>query len=341
MMETNMTILSLMSFTDAQLDKLRAVSPRIDVVQVTSASFNELPEALQNRVNILYGWGRQLAEAHRFPRLKWIQTHSAGVDSLRDRPVWSSPVIITSLNGVHAVPITEHALAMMLAFRWQLPTMFRLQARSEWPGGRRWDLFAIPDLRGSTLGLIGYGAIARELARQAQALGMRVLALNRSGRRRRFEGFSQPGVGDPEGLIPERIYPSEELPVMLPECDYVVVLAPLTETTRHLLDAAAFEAMKSSGFLVNLARGGLVDEEALADALRREQIAGAALDVFEQEPLPVDSPLWQMEQVIISPHVSGFTPSYDELASALFAENLRRYVAGESLLNLVDRERGY
>jgi phosphoglycerate dehydrogenase-like enzyme len=339
-METNMTILSLMSFTDAQLDKLRPVSPRIEVEQVTNASFDELPEALRNRVTILYGWGKQLAEAHRFPRLKWIQTHSAGVDSLRGRPVWSSPVIITSLNGVHAVPMAEYALAMMLAFRWQLPAMFRLQVRSEWPQGR-WGLFAIPELRGSTLGLIGYGAIARELARQARAVGMRVLALNRSGRRRRFEGFSQPDIGDPEGLIPERIYSSEELPAMLPECDYVVVLAPLTAATRYLLDAAAFEAMKPGAFLINLARGGLVDEEALVEAIRQKQIAGAALDVFEKEPLPADSPLWQMEQVIISPHVSGFTPHYDDLASDLFAENLRRYVAGEPLLNLVDRERGY
>jgi phosphoglycerate dehydrogenase-like enzyme len=339
-MVTTITILSLLKFTDDQLDKLRAVSPRVEVAQATNASFDELPETLQNSVNILYGWGRQLAEAHRFPRLKWIQTHSAGVDSLRDKPLWSSPLMITSLNGVHAVPMAEYALAMIMAFRWRIPQMFRLQTRSEWAKGR-WDIFASPELRGSTLGLIGYGAIARELARQAQALGMRVLALNRSGRRRRFEGFSQPGIGDPEGFIPETIYRSDELPAMLPECDYVVVLAPLTPVTRHLLDAAAFEAMKPNAIFVNLARGGLVDEKALVEAIRQKQITGAALDVFEAEPLPADSPLWQMEQVIISPHVSGFTPNYDELASDLFAENLRRYVAGEPMLNLVNRERGY
>ncbi len=339
-MATKITLLSLMKFTHQQLAKLRAVSPRLEVEQVTNASFDELPEALQDRVEILYGWGRQLAEAHRFPRLRWIQTHSAGVDSLQDKPLWSSPVMITSLNGVHAVPMAEYALAMMLAFRWRLPQMVRLQTRSEWARDR-WDIFAGPELRGSTLGLIGYGAIARELARQAQALGIRVLALNRSGRRRRFEGFSQPGIGDPEALIPETIYPSDELLAMLPACDYVVVLAPLTPATRHLLNADAFEAMKPSAFFVNLARGGLVDEQALIGAIRQGQIAGAALDVFEKEPLPADSPLWQMEQVIISPHVSGFTPNYDDLASDLFAENLRRYVAGKPLLNLVDRERGY
>jgi len=339
-MTTKITLLNLMNFTGDQLDKLRAVSPQLKVEQIPNASFDELPNALQNRVEILYGWGRQLAEAHRFPRLKWIQTHSAGVDSLRNKPIWSSPVILTSLNGVHAVPMAEYALAMMLAFRWRLPTMFRLQARSEWAKDR-WEIFASPDLRDSTLGLIGYGAIARELARQAQALGMRVLALNHSGRRRPFEGFSQPGIGDPEALIPETIYPSDELVAMLPACDYVVVLAPLTPATRHLLNADAFEAMKPSAFFVNLARGGLVDEQALIGAIRQGQIAGAALDVFAAEPLPMDSPLWQMEQVIISPHVSGFTPNYDELASDLFAENLRRYVAGKPLLNLVDRERGY
>jgi len=236
--------------------------------------------------------------------------------------------------------MAEHALAMILAFRWRLQTMWRFQARSEWPQGR-WDLFAAPELRGSTLGLVGYGAIARELARQAQALGMRVLATNRSGQRRPYRGFSEAGVGDPEALIPEEIYPTAQLPSMLAQSDYVVVLAPLTSETRHLIDAVAFEAMKPAAFFFNLARGGLVDETAMIEALQQDQIAGAGLDVFQEEPLPADSPLWQLENVIVSPHVSGFTPRYDDRASDLFAENLGRYLGGEPLLNLVDRESGY
>ena len=329
-----------MQFTDRQLDKLRAVSPRLDVHQHTSVPFDDLPEEFRNRAEILYGWGKQLHKAHCYPKLKWIQTHSAGVNNLLDEPVWHSQVIITNLSGGHAVPIAEHALAMILAFRWRLLTMWRFQARSEWPRDR-WELFAAPELRGSTLGLVGYGAIARELARQARALGMRVLATNRSGQRALHQGYRELGVGDPEALIPEKIFPTAGLFSMLPQCDYVVVLAPLTPETRHLINAAAFDSMKRSVFFFNLARGGLVDEAALIDALRQGQIAGAGLDVFAEEPLPADNPLWQMEHVIISPHVSGFTPKYDERASDLFAENLRRYVAGKPLLNLVDRARGY
>jgi phosphoglycerate dehydrogenase-like enzyme len=228
----------------------------------------------------------------------------------------------------------------MLAFRWNLPTMERLKARAEWAQGR-WDRFARPELRGSTLGIIGYGAIGRELARQAQALGMRVLAANRSGQRHPQRGFNEPGVGDPDGVIPEKMYATAQLKQMLPECDYVASAIPLTGETRHLLNAGTFAAMKKSAFFFNVGRGQVVDEAALVVALQQGQLAGAGLDVFEQEPLPPESPLWRLEQVIISPHVSGFTPRYDARASELFAENLRRYLKQEPLLNLVDREKGY
>ena len=333
-------LLSLISFTGDQLDKLRAVSPRVDVHQLTNARFQNVPADLRARVEILYAWGKQFDEAHLFPRLKWLQAHSAGIDALPHKPVWSRPVLVTTASGIHAVPMAEHALAMMLAFRWKLREMDRLQTQSTWPEGR-WDLFAGPEFRGSTLGLVGYGAIGREVARQARALGVRVLAANRSGQRTRQGGFRLPDTGDPEAAIPDKIYPTGLLPDMLPQCDYVAVVAPLTPATHHLFDARAFAAMKKSAFFFNLARGGLVDEPALIEALRRGQIAGAGLDVFEQEPLPADSPLWSMENVIISPHVSGFTPEYDNRTSDLFAENLRRYLAGEPLLNLVDRDRGY
>jgi len=337
---SKITALSLVSFSEEQLNKLRAVSDRLDVQQRSDASLGDLPDELRQRVEILYGWGRHFEGAEHLPHLKWIQTHSAGVNTLLDSPLWQSDVIFTSLNGVHAVPMAEHALAMILAFRWKLRLMLDFQSRSEWPRNR-WEYFALPELRGSTLGLLGYGAIAREVARQARALGMRILAVNRSGRRRPYEGFSQPGVGDPQALIPDEIYPAGRLLDMLPRCDYLVVLAPLTPETRHLIGVEALACMKSSAILINQARGGLVDEPALIEALQREKIAGAGLDVFASEPLSADSPLWQFGNVIISPHVSGFTPAYDERASDLFAENLRRYLVQEPLINLVDRESGY
>jgi len=334
------TVLSLIEFSDAQLDKLRAVSPHLDVRQKTAAHVDDLAPELRDRVEVLYGWGKPLHDAHRFPRLKWVQTHSAGINDLFDKPVWRSPVILTTANGIHPIPMAEHALAMMLAFRWKLRTMFQMQARRTWPRDR-WDTFIMPELRGSTLGIVGYGAIGRELARLARAMGMRVLALNRSGQRRRYQGFGVPGTGDPDAAVPEKIYPTGGLFDMLPECDYVVVSAPQTPDTYHLIGPPAFSHMKPSAFFFNLARGAVVDEAALIEALRQGQIAGAGLDVFEEEPLPEDSPLWAMENVIISPHISGFTPQYDERAGDLFVENLRRYLNDEPLLNLVDREHGY
>jgi phosphoglycerate dehydrogenase-like enzyme len=334
------TLLSFMQFSPAQLNKLRAVSPQVDVHQLTNAEFEDVPEDLRNRVEILYGWGQHFELAHRYPQLKWIQAHSAGINSVFDQPVWQSDVLITTANGIHSVSIAEHALAMMLALRWNLLTMFRFQNQARW-AKNRWDLFSAPELRGSTLGIVGYGAIGRELARLAQALGMRVLAANRSGQRSRYRGYHEPGIGDLQAVIPEKIYPTEDLFELLPQCDYVVVLAPLTPETHHLFNAETFALMPNSAYFFNLARGGLVDEAALIEALRQEQIAGAGLDVFEEEPLPATSPLWALDNVIISPHVSGFSPKYDDRASDLFAENLRRYLAGEPMLNVVERERGY
>jgi len=307
---------------------------------MTDTPFIELPETLRNRVEILYGWGKHVHNAHLFPRLKWVQTHSAGIDSLLDKPIWNTEVIISSANGIHSVQMAEHALALMLAFRWKVPEMLHYQSRAEWPEGR-WDIYSQPELRGSTLGIVGYGAIGRELARQAQALGMRVLALNRSGQRRPYQGYAMPGTGDPDAAIPETIYPTSELLDMLPRCDYVEVLAPLTPETRHMFDANTFAAMKNSALFFNHARGALVNETALVDALTQGQIAGAGLDAFEEEPLPPDHPLWLLDNVIISPHVSGLTLQYDERATDLFVENLRRYLAGEPLINQVQRELGY
>jgi phosphoglycerate dehydrogenase-like enzyme len=288
----------------------------------------------------MYSWGKLLDDVHRFPNLKWIQAHGAGINWVMDKPIWDSQVILTSLSGIHPVPMAEHALALMLAFRWKLLQMLSLQQQSEWPD-KRWEKFAQPELRGSTLGIVGYGSIGRELARLAQAMGMRVLALNRSGQRSRDKGYAVPGTGDPEAAIPEKMYSTNDLFDMLPECDYVVLLAPLTPDSYHLFNAEAFAHMKPTAFFFNLGRGAVTDEPALVDALQQGQIAGAGLDVFEPEPLPAGSPLWQLDNVIISPHVSGFTPHYDERACDLFAENIRRYLADEPLLNLVERERGY
>ena len=215
----------------------------------------------------------------------------------------------------------------------------KCQREGEWPSGR-WDLYARPELRGSVLGVVGYGSIGREVGRLGQAFGMRVLALRRrSGRAE--EGYVLEATGDRDGAIPDHFYQTQDLCEMLGACDYVVVALPSTPDTYHTIGEAELRAMKPNAYLVNIARGALVDEEALIRALDEGWIAGAGLDVFEQEPLPADSPLWDLENALLSPHVAGFTPHYDDRAVALFAWNLARYVAGEPLLNLVDKAKGY
>ncbi len=271
--------------------------------------------------------------------MRWIQLHSAGAEHVLDNPVADSNVAVTTSSGIHATPIAEYVLASMLAHRWRVALWTHCQRESKWPKGR-WDLYARPELLGATLGIVGYGSIGREVGRLGQAFGMRVLALRR-GDGRLDRGHSIAGTGDPEGVIPERFYPPEALHSMLAECDYVVVALPLTPATTHYIGEAELRAMKPSTYLVNVARGAILDEAALVRALRDGWISGAGLDVFEQEPLPADSPLWEMENALISPHVAGFTPRYDERAVALFAENLARYLAGQPLLNQVDMSRGY
>jgi len=252
----------------------------------------------------------------------------------------NSDVLITTTSGIHAPPIAEYAFASMLAWSRRVPKMLYYQNRREWPQGR-WELFVGQELRGATLGIVGYGSIGREVGRLGKCFGMRVVATKRSVGQVADTGYRVPGTGDPEGQILNRIYPPEQLREMLAECDYVVISLPLTPDTRGLIGEEELRAMKPNAYLVNISRGGIVDEAALIKALQEGWIAGSGLDVFEEEPLPPDSPLHDLDNVILSPHVAGFSPHYDERASDLFAENLRRYLAGVELLNLVDKEVGY
>ena len=319
------------------LARLRAVSPRVIVEQRTAETLEELGNVWQE-VEVLYTTGlAPLPEAA--PHLRWVQGHSAGVDQLLGHPLLRS-VILTTSSGIHAPAMAEYILMMILAFAHHLPRMIEHQQRAEWPQ-QRWAMFVPQELRDATVGIVGYGSIGREAARLARAFGMRVLALKRHVDQPADDGWRLPDAGDAAGEYAARLFAPDQRQAMLAECDYVVIAAPLTPETRGLLGAAEFQAMKREAVIINVARGGVIDEAALIDALRTGVIGGAALDVFEQEPLPADSPLWQLPNVIISPHVSGFTPHYDERALALFAENLRRYVAGEPLLNVVDVQRGY
>jgi phosphoglycerate dehydrogenase-like enzyme len=221
--------------------------------------------------------------------------------------------------------------------------MVQWQATGGWPPDeQRWALFVPSVVRGATLGVIGYGSIGREVARIAKgAFAMTVLACKRDPSRRADTGYRLPGTGDPDGLVPDEWLPPARVVDLLTRSDVVLMAAPLTDETRGMLGARELARMKPSAFFINVGRGATVDEAALAQALRERRIAGAAVDVFGEEPPEPGHPLFALDNALVSPHVSGFIPSYDDRCAALFAENLRRYLDGSPLLNLVDRATGY
>jgi phosphoglycerate dehydrogenase-like enzyme len=332
-----LNVLVTMPFGEARLDRLRAVAPDISVAAADPAHAN------YREVDVLYAGDppRDLAHAS---RLKWVQVHMAGINALHDHPLYTkSTIAITTTSGVHAATIAEYTLTVILALAHRVPRMVHWRMNGGWPpDAERWPLFVPTELRGAALGVIGYGSIGRELARMATtALGMRVLACKRDPSCRADDGYRLPGTGDPDGVLPEAWFAPGQLRDMLARSDVVVMCAPLTGETRAMVGAAELGAMKPSAFFVNVGRGSTVDETALAAALKAGRLAGAAVDVFDQEPPPPGHPLYGLEDVIVSPHVSGFLASYDDRCTELFAENLRRFRMGTPLLNLVDRARGY
>ena len=320
------------------VDKIRAVSPNLQIEQRTLPN-GRWPENWTTDAEIYYAQGAvpPLAQA---PNLQWVQTHYAGIDSLENSDLWQSEVMITTASGVHAANMAQYALTQILLWAHRVPNWFDYKKTKTW-SKNRWDMFVPQELNGKTLGILGYGSIGRQLARLAKPFGLKILVTKRDARQLADTGYVEPGQGDPEGTLPDRIYPSEATRSMVAECDYVVITLPFTERTHHLFDEELFKAMKPTAFLVNVGRGPIIKETALVRGLKKGWLAGAGLDVFEEEPLPEDSPLWQLENVILTPHISGFTPHYDERATDIFAENLRRYLSGEPLLNQVDRAHGY
>jgi phosphoglycerate dehydrogenase-like enzyme len=286
-----------------------------------------------------------LPQPEQVPALRWVQLYSAGANQLLQNPLFQRDITFTTASGVHATNIAEYVMTTVLAWYHRLPQLLDLQhqgiwADSWWHNHKQYPVRMPEELRGKTMGIIGYGSIGRELARQAHAFGMHIVAQQQSKDHRDY-GFIFPGTGDPEGTIPERYYTTDELYELLHVSDVVVLALPLTSQTYHLINAKTLNAMKSNAFLVNIARGEICDEPALIDALKEQRIAGAALDVTEHEPLPADNPLWHLPNVYLTPHISGLTPHYQERVLAIFSANLRRYQKGESLYNVVDKQKEY
>lgn len=329
-------------FERVWLDRLQRLDPSLRFEHWPVQSVATIPDDSWQDVAVLYtSFATRLPAPQHAPHLRWVQLYSAGIDQIADDPLMRSQVTFTTASGIHAPNMAEYVIAVLLAWYHHLPTVFEWQQRRQWPlAGERASIFTGEEARGKTLGIVGYGSIGRQVAQLAGVLGMRVVAMQR-GADHRDRGFSLPGVGDPDGTLPDRYYPPEQLHGMLAESDVVLVAVPLTAATRGMIDEPALRAMKPTAFLINIARGDVCDESALVRALETNQIGGAALDVFHQEPLPSSHPLWHLANCIVSPHMSSLTPLYAERAAILFEENLRRYLSGDSLYNVVDMPLGY
>jgi phosphoglycerate dehydrogenase-like enzyme len=339
-MDEPVEVLITIPFNEKLIKKISSISPRITLERAVARKPEEVSDEIWKRVEVLYT-NRVLPEPEQAPHLKWIQFHWAGMDHALEEPILQRPdIAITSLSGASAPQMAEHAIMMMLALGHHIPDVFAHQKRAEWPSGR-WQLFSPLELRGSTVGIIGYGSIGRQIARLLQAFGATVLATKRDMRHPEDNGYTVEGLGDPSGDMVNRLYPPEALYSMLADCDFVVVSLPRTATTRGLLGAKELAAIKPGAYLVDISRGEIVNHEALIPLLHERKIAGAALDVFPVEPLPADSPLWKLPNVIITPHIAGFSPHYDDRAAELFVKNLQRYLEDLPLFNRLNKELEY
>ena len=333
----SVNVLVISSISEQSLRQIAAVSPRIklsdasnlwDAPDMVTAErkgdiSNEKFDALLAQAEVIYGFRPPQNVIARAPKLKWIQTMLAGVDHILDNDIVQSPVILTNTSGIHGTPVSEVVFMMMLMFAKEAPSCFQLKQR------KQWKRFIPALLHSKTVGIVGLGSIGKEVARLAKTFGMRVIATHRSAKRVTRARYV------------DTVLPREQLPVLLSESDFVVLILPLTPETNKLIGERELRTMKSTAYLINVGRGSTVDEEALIHALDEHRIAGAGLDAYTTEPLPTESRLWELPNVIISPHVAGRLETYTAVTTDLFCKNLRRYLSGQKLPNVVDKKRGY
>jgi phosphoglycerate dehydrogenase-like enzyme len=300
-----------------RLETARDVA-RFSVSPDATALFAQVPDA---EVLFYCAGGRAPFEAAflGLPRLRWVHSRWAGLDGLWFPALRESDLPVTNSRGVFSRTLAEFALLAILYFSKDVPRLVRQQAQG------RWEPFAVEELHGRSLGILGYGDIGREVARRARAFGLRILAVRRDPA--------------PDGLC-DRSFQRGEVREMVAASDYVVLALPLTEGTRGLFGAAEIAALKPGAVLVNVGRGATVDEPALVAALQAGRLR-AGLDVFAEEPLPAESPLWRLDNVLLSPHTADRTETWLDEATAVFVANLRRFAAGQPLQNVVDKRKGY
>jgi D-2-hydroxyacid dehydrogenase (NADP+) len=306
-------------------ERIRARWPEMQVVHLQGYDriLDELPES-----DIFVGFSLRPEQFALARKLKWLHSTAAGVGQLMYPELRKSGIEVTNASGVHRIPMAEHILGTLTALARRFPDCLRYQQQSHWAQQELWNAPVRPrELHGQILLFIGFGAIGQEVAKIIRPLGMRVWAVTRSGRA-------------DEGLA-EQVFPAPKLDEVLPQADFVVLAAPETPETRKMIGAREFALMKPSAYFLNVSRGALVDEPALISALTKRKIAGAALDVASQEPLPPENPLWKLDNAFITPHMSAASEHLWERQTDLLMENLERWFAGDELLNRVDLNRGY
>jgi phosphoglycerate dehydrogenase-like enzyme len=338
--EAFMKIISTVALQPAHRTAILNAIPGAGLADRQCRTVEEVSEFVSDGCDVMLTFRVPNDIATRAPGLKWIQLLSAGADHVLGGPLKGTRIPIATASGIHATPIAEYTLGSMLAYAHRIHLAIRAQVRREWMRSGAF-MAGVDDIRGQTLGIIGYGSIGRETARLAAAFGMKVIALKRNPSERVDSGWCPSGLGDPEGKIPEGYFGPDEREAILRESDYISVTLPLTDHTNKFIGEREFAAMKPGAYLVNIGRGAVIDEHAMATALSSAKIGGAGLDVFEHEPLEASSPLWDLENVILTPHISGANRSYMDKACELFAENLKRFAANRPLLNLIDPNLGY
>ena len=308
-------------FSEEHVEKIRAVDPNVEVVKVSALDQEKIDSQIEH-ADVLAGTFWESSPIHDVKNLKWIHSFSAGVERVLTPEVKDSNVLVGNCSGIHAIPIAEHILGFMLLFTRCFSDTFRQQEEKVWERSKQ-----MTELYGKTVLIVGLGHIGKEAARLASCVGTRILAVEQQERE------------TPDFV--EKLYSPDQLMEALPKADFVVCALPYTSTTHHLFDSEKFRIMKQSAVFINISRGGVVHEKELIKALREKDIAGAALDVTEVEPLAKDSPLWEMENVVITPHHSGLSEKYMDRAVEVFCVNLQAYIKGERLPNLVDKQKGY
>jgi phosphoglycerate dehydrogenase-like enzyme len=314
----NILILNKEHLADKHRAAITHAAPAANIVTCT-------PDQAENYIHdadilVVWGWMDIQPVFPQAKKLRWIHALSAGVENLLFPAIQDSPVLLTNSKGIHGIPVAEHVLAMILAFSRGLNVFIRQQ------NAKVWKRSYVDEIHDKTLGIIGFGSIGREIAKKAKGLGMQVVATKRTATAE---------------LFVNKLYPPENVEEMLGTCDFIVAALPLVDETKEYFSLRLFQAMKPSAYFINISRGAVVRQHDLVTALQQGLIQGAGLDVFEEEPLPETSPLWELPNVIITPHLAALSPYYLDRAIKLFADNLERFLENKEMHNIIDKAKGY